>query len=98
MTTAPVLRSAALQKALGQLQLPSPRLAGGPSFATTLASARTPAPKTPRVASAKPNLPLTPVSQPLQAGGPVPFQNLIASAASKYGLDPALLAAVVKQE
>jgi soluble lytic murein transglycosylase-like protein len=38
------------------------------------------------------------VSLPLQAGGPVPFQNLIVAAASKYGLDPALLAGVVKQE
>jgi soluble lytic murein transglycosylase-like protein len=94
MTTAPILRSGALQKALGQLQQPAPRSSAGGTFATTLASARTPVQTRPRTA----NLGLTPVSLPLQAGGPVPFQNLIVAAASKYGLDPALLAGVVKQE
>ena len=99
MTTAPdpALRG----PAKGARAAPTPSSATSrpaATFATTLASARTPAQARPRATAAKSNLALTPVSLPVQAGGPVPFQNLIAAAASKYGLDPALLAGVVKQE
>ena len=97
MTTAPILRSAALQKALAQR--PSARRAPvGGTFATTLASARLPVQSRPRATSAKLKVAPTAVNQQLQPGESVPFQDLIATAAAKYGLDPALLAAVVKQE
>jgi soluble lytic murein transglycosylase-like protein len=97
MTTAPILRSAALQRALGQIQ--PPRAASvGATFANTLASARLPAQSRPKATAAKPNVAVQKAVAPLQAGEAVPFQNLITAAATKYGLDPALLAGVVKQE
>lgn len=99
MTTAPILRSGALQKALGQPLGPR-RAPVSATFASTLASTRTPTPPPtrPKVSSAKSNLLLTSVKSSPQSGDAMPFQNLIVAAASKYGLDPALLAAVVKQE
>jgi soluble lytic murein transglycosylase-like protein len=81
MTSAPILRSAALQQALA---LTSVRGKTGPAtFAATLSTATAvrPAP----IAGAK-------------TDGVLPFQSLIESAARKYGVRPALLAAVVKQE
>jgi soluble lytic murein transglycosylase-like protein len=91
MTSSPFLRSAALQRALAQ-QLPARRTPVTGAFASTLASAR------PKTTSTRSNLALTSVSASSQAGGAVPFHDLIAAAATKYGLDPALLAGVVKQE
>jgi soluble lytic murein transglycosylase-like protein len=86
MTTAPVLRSSVLQKALALP--PAKRPASPTTFASTLALAK------------KPTSPATPVSRAAQptATGAVPFQDLIVAAAKKYGIDPALLAGVVKQE
>jgi soluble lytic murein transglycosylase-like protein len=39
-----------------------------------------------------------PVTLALPGGTAVPYQSLITAAAKKYGLDPALLAGIVKQE
>jgi soluble lytic murein transglycosylase-like protein len=41
---------------------------------------------------------VTRLSLPLPANGALPFANLIGAAAARYGLDPALLAGIVKQE
>src|SRR5258708_36931390 len=76
---APILRSAALQKALALA--PVRRQPGsGPSaaFASTLSAAA-------RITGSP-------------AGLTVPVQDMITAAAQKYGVRPALLAAVVKQE
>jgi soluble lytic murein transglycosylase-like protein len=97
MTTAPILRSAALQKALAQ-QPPARRAPVGPTFASTLASTRLPVQSRPKVTASAKSKVAPAVGPPLQPGESVPFQNRIAAAAAKYGLDPALLAAVVKQE
>jgi soluble lytic murein transglycosylase-like protein len=98
MTTAPILRSAALQKALALLPPPAARPPVGGTFANTLASVRPPVLTRPRITPAKSNLAVPPANLPLPSGEPVPFQNLIVAAATKYGIDPALLAGVVKQE
>jgi soluble lytic murein transglycosylase-like protein len=93
MTSAPILRSGALLKALALV--PARRAATGGTFATTLASLQA-KPKS-RLTSAR-SVPLRPVSLALPGGSAVPFQSLITAAANKYGLDPALLAGIVKQE
>ncbi len=89
MTTAPILRSSALQKSLAVP--PVKRSASTPTFATTLAQAKT------AVAVKKPSPTVSPVKS-APGSGAVPFQDLIVAAANKYGIDPALLAGVVKQE
>src|SRR5258707_6396301 len=79
---APILRSAALQKALALA--PVRRAPAAPAaFASTLAQA---------TASLRPSA-ITP-----QKNDGVPFQDMITAAAQKYGVRPALLAALVKQE
>src|SRR5438105_7595162 len=87
MTTpnnAPILRSAALQKALALAPIRRPAAsAGGATFASSLSQA---------TASLRPSA----ITQQKNEG--VPFQDMITSAAQKYGIRPALLAAVVKQE
>jgi soluble lytic murein transglycosylase-like protein len=98
MTTAPILRSASLQKSLAMLQQSAARPPVGGAFANTLASVRPPALTRPRATPAKSNLAVPPANRSLQSGAAVPFQNLIVAAATKYGIDPALLAGVVKQE
>jgi soluble lytic murein transglycosylase-like protein len=94
MTTAPILRSAALQRALA-LQ-PARRAATSGDFGAALARATSVKPASAKSASRATPPALAPVSD--VAGGAVPFQELIVAAAKKHGLDPALLAAVVKQE
>jgi soluble lytic murein transglycosylase-like protein len=99
MTNAPILRSAALQKALAMV--PRRRPASDGTFASALASSQTPPAPKPKPVAARPKAPnakVSPVSQPLPAGTTIPYQSLIAAAAKKYGLDPALLAGIVKQE
>jgi soluble lytic murein transglycosylase-like protein len=100
MTNAPILRSGALQKALALIPVrraPS-ESTGTSTFATTLASVK------PKTAVQKKSAPsrspagVAPASVALPGSGAVPYQDLITAAANKYGLDPALLAAVVKQE
>jgi hypothetical protein len=88
MTSAPILRSAALQKALALTTVKGPTPIA--TFASTLSHVQSK--PTPGV-----NRP-TPVSFSPPPGGAVPFQDLIVAAAKKYGIDPALLAGVVKQE
>jgi soluble lytic murein transglycosylase-like protein len=84
MTTnnnAPILRSAALQKALALASVRRQPPTG--TFAATLSQA---------TASLRPSAAL-----PQKSDG-VPFQDMITAAAQKYGVRPALLAALVKQE
>jgi soluble lytic murein transglycosylase-like protein len=85
MTNSPILRSAALQRALlTQPVRPSP--ASTSAFASTLTKVQ--ARTTPPVVGATPP----------STGGDVPFKDLIANAARKYGLRPELLAGLVKAE
>ncbi len=100
MTTnnAPILRSAALQKALALAPVRrSSASAGGATFATSLSAAES--------SAATRSRPTTPTSGKVLAAiyttdtaRGLPFQSLIESAARKYGIRPALLAALVKQE
>jgi soluble lytic murein transglycosylase-like protein len=84
MTASPILRSATLQKSLALA--PVRRAPATGNFAATLSRATSKSPASARL-SASP----TPV-------GGIPFQAEITAAAAKYGIDPALLAGLVKQE
>jgi soluble lytic murein transglycosylase-like protein len=109
MTAAPILRSAALRNALALIPVRSPASATGTSFAATLAksqtdknSVRKPVALTPRTVAPftgalapKSVLPAAPQET---LSGPIPFHDEIVAAANKYGIDPALLAGLVKQE
>jgi soluble lytic murein transglycosylase-like protein len=98
MTSAPVLRSSALQKALALTPVRTPAPTVGTSFASTLSSAqaRFGAAASRAIASKPAATAPTPIAD--AASGPVPFQKEIVAAATKYGVDPALLAGLVKQE
>jgi soluble lytic murein transglycosylase-like protein len=97
MTPPRVIRSAALEKALaaasGKTVLPAGGT-NGSSFAATLANAQAKTGGAPSTARA------TPTSAPVASvgNGPVPYAAQIESAAKKYGVDPALLAGLVKAE
>lgn len=98
MTTpnnAPILRSAALQKALALA--PIRRQAASGTFATTLSAAESSAATRSRATSLTPGK-IAVVTDATDTSRAVPFQSLIESAARKYGVRPALLAALVKQE
>jgi soluble lytic murein transglycosylase-like protein len=84
MSGAPVLRSAALQKslALTPVRPPTPVRSG---FAAALAKAQA-------------HTPAAVAVEPTDASGPIPYLNEITAAANKYGVDPALLAGLVKAE
>jgi soluble lytic murein transglycosylase-like protein len=114
MTSAPIIRSAALQRALGQATGKQTKPVQ-PSFASTLANAQSSngsATSSSSTSSSLPRLPssrstsstsFTPVSfRPNAAAaaqtGPIPYKDLIDSSARKYGIDPALLAGLVKAE
>jgi soluble lytic murein transglycosylase-like protein len=88
MTRAPIIRSAALQRALsaatGRGALPPTPPA---RFASTLAKTQ-----------AKPTTRATGVASAPIGSGPVPFAAQIEAAARKYGVDPSLLAGLVKAE
>jgi soluble lytic murein transglycosylase-like protein len=94
--TAPILRSAALQQALALTQV-RPAPSTNATFASALQRAQG---KPTPVATAKSALAFEhiPAGVPQDVSGPVAYLNEIKAAASKYGVDPALLAAVVKQE
>lgn len=94
-----ILRSGALQKALALG--PGRRPAALGTFASTLANVQTrPQVRTQPQANARSarSLAMAPLSLALPGGSTVPYQSLIVAAAQKYGLDPALLAGIVKQE
>ena len=90
MTQAPFLRSAALQKSLA-LQ-PVRRASATPttSFAQTLQSAQ--------ASRAISGVRSVPAAARTTLTGDVPFKDLIQAAAVRNGVDPALLAGLVKQE
>jgi soluble lytic murein transglycosylase-like protein len=110
--TAPILRSTALQKALALP--PPKRAPASPTFASTLSQTRAqPTSNATRASAAaqwtaashlSPGTPAraaaaaTPLGHSDSGDGAVPFTDLITAAAHKYGLDPALLAGLVKQE
>jgi soluble lytic murein transglycosylase-like protein len=93
MTGAPVIRSAALQRALSAATGRAAAPTNASHFAATLAKAQAkPSTRSTTVAGAMP-------AAAAQLGmGPVPFAAQIDSAAKKYGVDPALLAGLVKAE
>jgi soluble lytic murein transglycosylase-like protein len=106
MTTAPIHRSGALQRALAGAPVldtgpqrrspssPAANSAGG-LFASTLATAQAnPVAKIHTNASPRPS----PATSATETGGAIPFRDLIEAAAHKYGVDPALFAALVKSE
>jgi len=100
MTTpnnAPILRSAALQKALALAPARRTTSAGSAVFASTLSAAESSAASKSHATSPTSGKALgtTDASDP---GRAVPFQSLIESAARKYGVRPALLAGLIKQE
>jgi soluble lytic murein transglycosylase-like protein len=93
MTTAPILRSSALQRALAAAPARRTTAASG-DFASVLASAQTvKGPMQPARASAVPSSSSVPA-----VSGPVPFKDMIEGAARRNGVDPALLAGLIKQE
>jgi soluble lytic murein transglycosylase-like protein len=97
--TAPILRSAALRQALSLIPVRSTPSAPA-TFAASLAKAQTLAPGQTSVRSAATAFQVehVPAGVPQDVSGPIPYLDEIKSAANKYGVDPALLAAVVKQE
>jgi soluble lytic murein transglycosylase-like protein len=98
----PILRSTALQKSRALVPVRRTPVTG--NFATTLSRVTSKSPVSPRPASppdaakARASVAADAVAAPTGAVGSIPFQNEIAAAAAKYGVDPALLAGVVKQE
>ena len=98
----PILRSTALQKSRALVPVRRTPVTG--NFATTLSRVTSKSPVSPRPASppdaakARASVAVDAVAAPTGAVGSIPFQNEIAAAAAKYGVDPALLAGVVKQE
>jgi soluble lytic murein transglycosylase-like protein len=98
----PILRSAALQKSRALVPVRRTPVTG--NFATTLSRVTSKSPVSPRLASqpdaakARASVAVDAVAAPTGPVGSIPFQNEIAAAAAKYGVDPALLAGVVKQE
>jgi len=102
--TAPILRSASLRQALSLV--PVETAAATTNFATTLAKAQTGHSTTsvtrPSSSGVGANLLVTrsntPPVTPSDTSGPIPYLSEITSAAKKYGVDPALLAGLVKAE
>ena len=88
MTNAPIIRSAALQRALSAA---TGKLAPPPTPQTRFAPALA-------RAQAKPGARTTAAAPASVGTGPVPFAAQIEAAARKYGVDPALLAGLVKAE
>ena len=96
MTNAPVLRSATLQRLLALTPAKAPTLAPKSGFAAALARAQT-RPATP-AAPAKTAAPVQSAAPVADVSGPIPYLDEITAAANKYGVDPALLAGLVKAE
>jgi len=97
VTNAPIIRSAMLERALAAASGRTAPPAASPSnFAATLAKAQGKSSGT--TSAGKPVTAATPVATASIGSGPVPYADLIASAAKRYGVDPALLAGLVKAE
>jgi soluble lytic murein transglycosylase-like protein len=93
MTSSPILRSVALQKSLSLAPVKGPS-ASRASFASTLAQAQS---KSPSSVSPTGVRSVRSAASTITIDS-VPYKAEITSAAQKYGVDPALLAALVKQE
>ena len=113
MTSSPILRSAALQKSLALAPVRrasiattfAATLADAQSRRATHGSASIGAPSAMRATShsslelaSRPRSALETVAASTDPMDSVPFQTEITAAANKYGVDPALLAGLVKQE
>lgn len=109
MTLSPILRSSALRKSLALT--PVRRATSPKTFAATLAAQSKPAaagasaasrmknhPAVAHPAVAAANRPVPAVEPPLDTSGDIPYKAEITAAATKYGVDPALLAGLVRQE
>jgi soluble lytic murein transglycosylase-like protein len=90
MSGAPVLRSAALQKSLALTPVKPPTLAPKSGFAAALAKAQT--------RPATPGVPVQAAPIVADTSSPIPYLNEITAAANRYGVEPALLAGLVKAE
>lgn len=114
MSSSPILRSAALQKSLARVPVRGatgggfaaalaqaqarPVAHASTSGSVSTASGATSHPSlSPGVAPLR-HSPLEKAAETTESVGSVPYQNEITAAASKYGVDPALLAGLVKQE
>jgi soluble lytic murein transglycosylase-like protein len=97
MTSVPIMRSAALQRALAAAAGRTSAPTSPTNFASTLARAQTKqaAPQPHAALKSAPTAPAAPASV---GSGPIPFAAQIETAARKYGVDPALLAGLVKAE
>jgi soluble lytic murein transglycosylase-like protein len=109
MTGAPVLRSAALQRQLALTPVRPPTPVPTSGFAATLATAQSHATTGPSaVRTVGTSSALAPHGvlgtyeatslAPTDVSGPIPYLAEITAAANKYGVDPALLAGLVKTE
>ena len=101
--SAPILRSAALQRALSLVPMRRAAASATPAAPTTFASVLNrsqPPVNSGRQPTPRPGLVSVALKLPSVAAGevPAPLQSLIQAAAQKYGIDPALLAAVAKTE
>src|SRR5258708_33471276 len=94
---APILRSAALQKALALAPLRRPPPAASAAFASTLSAAESSAATRSRSTMPTPGK-VWAATDATDTGKAIPFQTLIEGAARKYGVRPALLAGLIKQE
>jgi soluble lytic murein transglycosylase-like protein len=94
--TAPILRSGTLQQAVALTQA-RPASSSNGTFASALQRVQGKPAPVPQAKSAV-AVEHIPAGVPQDVRGPVPYLNEIRAAANKYGVDPALLAAVVKQE
>lgn len=103
MSGAPILRSAALLKALSMVPVRPPTTSTsstpGTMFAAALVKAQKRSAAPAGAARARPTVASAAVSAP-DASGPIsiPFQDDIVAAANRYGVNPALLAGLVKAE
>jgi soluble lytic murein transglycosylase-like protein len=97
MTGSPILRSAALQQALSLVPV-RPAPAPKTSFASTLQRVQTRTTTGPSPTGTAVGTSAATAATPTDAGGPIPYLNEITAAANKYGVDPAVLAGLVKAE
>ena len=97
MTGSPILRSAALQQALALVPVRQTSTSTTTSFAATLAKVQS-RPTSPGTTGRTPSTSEVMAMTPTDSTGSIPYLTEITTAADKYGVDPALLAGLVKAE